>query len=497
MTGEAVQNRDGGELGPLKELILRTCGFTFEQGRERSLAEGVAARMAERGVDSHSAYHALVARDREELNALVELLTVNETYFFREPDHLNLVAGLLLGEIMAAGEARPVKILSAGCSTGEEAYSIAMMLRERWGAESERLFTVTGVDIDSGAVAAALRGVYGRGSFRGTGAEQLQRHFDPVGQGEYRVREEIRKLVRFEVVNLLNPFYPQAMQLSDVILYRNVSIYFPQEVQRRIFSNLAGLLNGGGYLVVGATETIHHDIGVLSLVQRNALFCYRKEPLQFRFVERREARRNGPPVTRSAPGAVPRSPHSREGVRPQPGEGKQKAAWDPGETKALFDTALELACQGKADEPLELLETVLSRHPGFAKALTLKASLLVNAQHLEEAAGLCQGLVARDPLCLEGYLMLGVIARHLGDEEEGLKRFREALYLAPGCWLAQFYSAEILAGRKDLKRARSGYETALRLLEKGEFREGALFPLSFNAGQFQAICRHKLSQLKE
>lgn len=492
-----MQDREERELAPLKELILRTCGFTFEKGRERSLAEGVAVRMAEKGVDSQSDYHALVVRDSEELNRLVELLTVNETYFFREPDHLNLVADQLLGEIMAAGEARPVKILSAGCATGEEAYSVAMMLRERWGAESERLFTVAGVDIDSGAVAAALRGVYGRGSFRGTGAELLQRHFEPVGEGEYRVREEIRKLVRFEVVNLLNPLYPQTMQLSDVILYRNVSIYFPQEVQRRIFSSLAALLNPGGYLVVGATETIHHDIGVLSLVQRKALFCYRKEPRQFNFLERREARRNDPPATRAATAALRRPPVSAESVRPQPGEGKQRAAWDPGETGALFDAALELACQGKTDEPLELLERVLSRHPGFAKALTLKASLLVNAQHLDEAAELCRGIVAHDPLCLEGYLMLGVIARHLGDDDEGLKRFREALYLAPGCWLAQFYSAEILAGRGELKRARSGYELTLRLLEKGEFREDALFPLCFNAGQFQAICRHKLSLLKE
>lgn len=185
MTGAAMADlrRDETGLAPFKELILRTCGFSLEQGREQTLAEGVAARMARRGVACSRAYHAILVTDREELNALVELLTVNETYFFREPDHLNLVADKLLGEILAAREQRPVRILSAGCSTGEEPYSIAMMVRERWGADSERLFSITGVDIDSGAVAAARRGVYGRGSFRGMDQGVLQRHFDATGEG--------------------------------------------------------------------------------------------------------------------------------------------------------------------------------------------------------------------------------------------------------------------------------------------------------------------------
>lgn len=504
MTGAAMADlrRDETGLAPFKELILRTCGFSLEQGREQTLAEGVAARMARRGVACSRAYHAILVTDREELNALVELLTVNETYFFREPDHLNLVADKLLGEILAAREQRPVRILSAGCSTGEEPYSIAMMVRERWGADSERLFSITGVDIDSGAVAAARRGVYGRGSFRGMDQGVLQRHFEATGEGGYRVRDGIRNLVSFEVVNLLKPFYPHGMQLCDVIFYRNVSIYFPEEVQRRIFTYLAGLLNEGGYLMVGATETIHHDIGVLSLVQRDALFCYRKGPPHFGFVERRRARRSEPAApARPAPPVLTRSgaPRALPGAGGAAQARRAGAAVSPAESGALFDTALELACQGKTDEPLELLEALISRYPGFAKAQVLKASLLVNTSRFDEGEALCRRIVARDPLCLEGYLMLGVIARHQGDEDEGLKRFREALYLEPACWLAHFYSAEILTSRGDFKRARSGFLAALRVLEKGDSRQrgDAFFPLCFNADQFMAICRHKLSLLKE
>ena len=168
--------------------------------------------------------------------------------------------------------------MSAGCSTGEEPYSIAIMLRERFGAESERLFAITGVDIDSTVIATAQQGVYGKGSFRGMDQSLLERYFEPRDSGRFQVRESIRKQVEFEVVNLLGASYPQRMQLPDIILYRNVSIYFPGQVQREIFGRLAELLADGGCLLVGASETFHHDIGILSLVKQDSLFFYRKTP---------------------------------------------------------------------------------------------------------------------------------------------------------------------------------------------------------------------------
>ena len=107
--------------------------------------------------------------------------------------------------------------------------------------------------------------------------------------------------------------------------------------------------------------------------------------------------------------------------------------------------------------------------------------------------------MARDPLCLEAALILGIVARQQGNDDEAFRRFRQAAYLDASCWLAHFYSAEILFAQGDAKRARNGYETASRLLEKGAPGEHgqAIFQLSFNAEQFIVICRHKLSLLKE
>lgn len=499
-------------LVPFKELLLKCCGLFFEKEREQTLIASLGKRMASLSIDRPEAYHGLLLRDREELLRLVELLTVNETYFFREPEYINLMADKLLPEFLARRGAGQVRILSAGCSTGEEPYSIAMMLRERYGSDSERLFSVTGVDIDSSALAVAQKGLYGRGSFRGMDKVLLERYFQPADRGEFRICDTIRNQVGFEVVNLLGGSYPQRMQMQDIILYRNVSIYFPQQVQREIFGRLAGLLGEGGCLLVGATETIHHDIGILSLVAEDSLFFFRKIPAPA-IAERRGTRRHHEMPVPSRP--VPRRP-STMGLPPAAGVAgtaagqnmapqgtshersrKQQAVSGQQNVKELFDTAMDLARGKRTEEALAILDAITEQDDAFVKAHALRGSLLLGAARFEEARAVCDTVIRRDPLCLEAHLMLGMIARQTGNDEDAFKRFREAIYLDVSCWLAHFYTAEILFAQKDGKRARKSYEAAARILEQGSLKDHgqAFFPLSFNAEQFIVICRHKLSLL--
>lgn len=488
-------------LAPFKELLLRTCGHCFENEREQALSAALCCRMAARSIEDHTAYLTLLSRDSDELLRLTELLTVNETYFFREPDHLNLMVDTLIPELVAARNGRPVKILSAGCSTGEEPYSVAILLRERFGAESERMFAITGVDIDSTVIETARQGVYGRSSFRGMDESLLERYFQPAAQGRFQISDTVRKQVGFEVVNLLGVSYPYRMQLPDIILYRNVSIYFPGQIQREIFANLAELLALGGCLLVGASETIHHDVGILSLVKQDSLFFYRKFPALV-FEERRTASRHSSTSARGAGGgghaAASKRPETRHvrrsGERPGSPPVQSPAPRDAG---ACFDEALALAHRQEHDKALALLDVIIARDNTFEKAYSLKGSLLLSISRFDEAGSVCEALLERNPFCLEAYLMHGMIARQNGDDEDALRRFREAIYLDPACWLAHFYTAELLYMQQEGKRARGSYEAALKILEKGTPREHgmAFFPLSFNAEQFIVICRHKLSLL--
>ncbi|MBF0303314.1 MAG: protein-glutamate O-methyltransferase CheR, partial [Desulfamplus sp.] len=226
-------------LEPFKTLLLDTCGFTFSNDREQTLRNGLTQRIAARKINSLTAYHELLTQDQAEMDALVELLTVNETYFFREPDQLRLMIDKLIPELMKKGRAAPIRIVSAGCSTGEEPYSIAMLLHDKYGAESLNLFSIVGVDIDSTAISSALKGVYNKHSFRGMDSFFLEQYFVPLEHKLFRIKEIIRKHVYFQIANLNAEPYPPAVWNPDIILYRNVSIYFHSDVQRSIFSRLA------------------------------------------------------------------------------------------------------------------------------------------------------------------------------------------------------------------------------------------------------------------
>lgn len=492
------------DLTPFKNLLLRTCGHSFEQEREQALLAALCRRMAALDIDRYEPYHTLLLRDQGELLRLTELLTVNETYFFREPDHLNLMVDTLVPEFMASRNQGPVRILSAGCSTGEEPYTIAIMLRERFGISSERLFAITGVDIDSTVIAAAKQGVYGRGSFRGMDSTLRERYFEPYGPGKFRVCSSVRNQVAFEVVNLLGAAYPQRMQLPDIILYRNVSIYFPGQVQREIFGKLAELLVEGGCLLVGASETLYHDIGILSLVKREEVFFYLKTPpiifeerrtssRQFTIPERGRGRSPQPAPAYAARTDTLQNPPQERRIQGRPRELPLPSV--PLDVRRSFDAAIDLAHNKQYDKALVLLDAIIEQDSTFEKAFCLKGSLLLSMSRFDESLSVCNTVLNRDPLCLEAYLMLGIIARQKGNDDDAIKRFREAIYLNASCWPAHFYTAEILFAKLDGKRARSSYESALRILEKGSLKEHgqAFFPLTFNAEQFMVICRHKLS----
>lgn len=511
-----MKPQEGLDLAGFRKLVLESCGFSFENDRAVTLETAVRQRMQLIKSGSADAYLAQLGRDRQEMDRLVELLTVNETYFFREPAHLRLLIDRLLPEVRRGNGGAPVRILSAGCSTGEEPYSVAMMLREAYGSGCGEMFSVVGVDIDAAVVARARQGVFGPASFRGVDREIRQRYFEPCGNDAHRLSAEVRGEVEFAVVNLLAPGYPDCMQQPDIILYRNVSIYFPQQVQREIFRRLAGVLREGGYLLVGATETMHHDIGILSLVKEDALFVYRK--IAGPFEERRTVpaprQRQACPLpiipvatpdaaTFPAGSCLPRRPWAPEPqgkpVPPAPAIALEERPAPGGETggRRLFDDALKEARDNRHEAALAILETLIAREGGFVRAHALKGSILVHLGRFEEARLPCDRALELDPLCIEGYLMLGLIAWHLGDNDQSLRQFRKSIYLNPACWLAHFYLAEI-AFAADHKRARVGYRSAARILESRSPGEAdrEVFPLSFSTEQFLAICRHKLSLLQ-
>lgn len=504
---------DSGEMKKCMDLLLDVCGFRFGDDRIKFLQSALHQRMTKLGIDSLASYNELLSHNVDEFQSLVELLTVNETYFFREPEHLKLVVERLIPEIIVNSTKKPLKIVSAGCSTGAEPYSVAMMLREKYGSKSDEMFTVTGVDIDASVIGHARQGIYGKGFFRGVDQLFVDKYFTSGSFAELRLNDEIKRQVSFEVINLLSGDFPSSMQHADVILYRNVSIYFPQHVQKIIFGKLADLLLDGGYLIVGASETIHHDIGILTLVERDGLFVYQKLP-GFSVQERRSARRDetqavlAQPAARSSASPLHRILKPSTPLLPKVGSVAVEHAkkTDPArifiqntDSRTSFDDALRLASAGKTKESFSILATIIHNDPSFVPAHKLIASLHINNARYDEARVAAEAALRFDQLCSVATLMLALIERHEGNNDAAYIRFREAKYLNSDCWLAYIHLAEIDFLRGDRLRARSNYAAALSILEKGLLpdRGKDFFPMIINAEQFLQLCRHKMALLSK
>ncbi|MBS4095305.1 MAG: protein-glutamate O-methyltransferase CheR, partial [Sulfuricella sp.] len=264
------------DLAPYQELIKQRCGLILEGNNADKLATVLAQRSAVLGCADPADYYTRLYGDHTEFQELVNLLTINETYFFREPEQLELLTGTLAPRLLAQRDhALPLRILSAGCSSGEEPYSILMALREKYPESADTLFAVAGGDIDTQVLAKARGGCYGEFSFRGVASDIKARYFDREPYA-YRIKEDLRRRVEFHQLNLLVDSYPATLGNFDVIFFRNVSIYFDTPTRRLIQRNLATLLKDDGYLVIGTAETLANDLGELALVEENGLFYFVK-----------------------------------------------------------------------------------------------------------------------------------------------------------------------------------------------------------------------------
>jgi chemotaxis protein methyltransferase CheR len=484
-------NKGAVELTPFKNLIRDKCGLVFEGSREKTLAEKIHARMSERGLSGLSEYFSRLLNEQDELNKLINLLTINETYFYREPAHFRVLAERLMPEVKARkDQGMKVRILSAGCSTGEEPYSAVIELMENYGRSVRDSVSVHAVDIDGNAIGTAREGLFGKMSFRGLDSGLRKKYFQKAGKDKYRLKDFVRETVAFTELNLMSDEYPDSIKGMDVLFYRNVSLYFKPEVQAAVFGKLARTLNDGGYVIVSSTETFFHNIGVLSLVEIDGMFLYRK-------VHAPDANERERPWLRAG---TLKAASGRPALSGGSGSAVATGTVDRlAEAEKLLQDALSLAGEKRYEEALVIIDDVLSGNAHLMKAHTLKAGILINLHRMQDAAELCRRIIDIQRWNLEVYILLGLISKLEGNEEEAIRKFKEALYIQPLCWLPHYYLAELYHARGRLEMASREYGIVTQLLEDGKFKEHGLtfFPLSFSAEQMLHLCRHNLGKLKE
>ena len=237
-------------------------------------------RMEESDVGSFSSYVYQLrfgANAEAEFSTLIDLLTTNETYFFRERSQLNALVHEIIPDILSRqqiGERRPVSIWSAGCSSGEEPFSIVMMALEA-NLVPGRDFRVYASDISRAVLSKARRGIYREASFRET-EPSMRLHYFAEKEGLMRISDEVKRHVDFVHMNLLDRAKTSLLGTMDVVLCRNVIIYFDIETKKRVMTTFHDKLRPGGYLLLGHSESLINVTSDFELKHLSRDLVYRR-----------------------------------------------------------------------------------------------------------------------------------------------------------------------------------------------------------------------------
>jgi chemotaxis protein methyltransferase CheR len=246
------------EFRLIRDLIYSHCGLFFDNDSKYILDKRLVRRLAHHNLTGFRDYYQFLKYDRkkdEELSDIMDILTTNETYFFREAFQLKAFTDEILPELKVLKEReRTLRIWSAGCSTGEEPYTIAMLMLEQnlfpgWRIE------IVGSDISQRVVQVARKGIFTKSSFRCTDERYLKRFFSET-EGGYRINDEVRELVSISHMNLFDANRLALLGKMDLIFCRNVIIYFDLASKKRVIDAFYNTLRGGGFLLLGHSESL-------------------------------------------------------------------------------------------------------------------------------------------------------------------------------------------------------------------------------------------------
>jgi len=269
----------------LRDFIHGYCGIFFDDGSKFLLERRLSRRLEQHRLKTFEEYYHYLRYDRkreEELTILVDNLTTNETYFFRESPQLHAFSEEILPELRETLAGRKVlRIWSAGCSTGEEPYTIAMLLLESGDWWRDWQVEILGSDINQRVLHTARKGVYKKNAHRVTSPEMLAKYFIEEDKGDFRIVDKVKELVSFSSLNLFDPFKTGLISNMDVIFCRNVIIYFDKESKKQVIESFYNKLREGGYLLLGHSESLINISNAFALRTLKNDMVYQK-PLRTR-----------------------------------------------------------------------------------------------------------------------------------------------------------------------------------------------------------------------
>jgi chemotaxis protein methyltransferase CheR len=491
-----------------RAVIAQRLGLQYDDSKLGELTEILYERLRATHLRQASEYLECALTAPEELQALAGRLTVPETYFFRMFDQFRAFAEIVLPQRMNAGERR-LRFLSAGCATGEEAYSMAMVLRDHVDLRAWQV-SVRGIDINPVVVAHAKRARYSEWAFRETPSDLRRRYFRPNGKAA-QLADEVRAMVSFETGNLVdaNAVFWQA-HAYDAIFLRNVLMYFTPQAAQAVIASVFDSLAPGGYLFLGPAESIRGLSQDFHLCHTHGVFYY----------QRREAATSSllaPKACATAEHAPPLAPpefapattdwqedirnaahrietlttaFTKTGKRSPLGTLPSEPAIASG-TPLGMDAALQLLKQERYNEALTAIGAIATAQDD-PDAQLLRAVLLLNAGDFAAAEKACVQLLQRDDLNAGAHYVMALCREHQGDCRGAVEEDETAVYLDPAFAMARLHLGFLAKKSGDWTTARRELAHAAVLLAREDSSRILLFGGGFSREALAELCRGEL-----
>ncbi|MGQ0601621.1 MAG: CheR family methyltransferase [Anaerolineales bacterium] len=473
MTSLAKPSLTEADYVRFSELVRQASGLEVPETRRFDLAQAIAQALTETAApDTHTLYQFLnKERGRPALETLIEALTIGETHFFRNrPQFEALTKHILPDLIERRRDVRRLRLWSAGCASGEEAYSLAILIEclipdlDQWNVH------ILATDINRQALAKARRGVYSPWSFREVPPD-IHEAFFIHREREFEIAPHLRDCVTFAHLNLVEDVYPSLLtntQAMDLILFRNVLIYFREATTRQIVGRLHTALAEGGWLVVGhadASQSVFHQFAVRNFP---GTVVYQKQPLTT------EAALPSARLPELRPITLPRQalPPKRNAVAlttkprpaPKPAASSASAPPTPLAASTPYHDALALWDRGQLDQALRQLEALAAAHPREAQASYLAAKIQANRQQFEAAERHIQTSLQRNPLFAPAHYLHGLILQETGRLDAAVEALRRCIYTDAQFVLGHFALAGLLARLGQAGRTQKALDNVIDLL---------------------------------
>jgi chemotaxis protein methyltransferase CheR len=485
------------QLDNFKQILGDRYGLNFDPRTYKTLKKAIAKRMEALGFKSDLDYHSFLQKSTgvaEEFDELISLLTVGHTNYFRSPDHFRALREYVLPRITSQKDKdKRISIWSAGCSTGDEPYSIAITLLESLKGIKQWNIKILATDINTQFLQHARSGIYDSWTTRYVARDLFDKYFKKT-ENTALLKEQVKDMVKFFYLNLATDgysFVQEGIDKFDIIFCRNVLIYFRKDMVKRIVRKFYDLLGDNGYLFLGYSENLSQFSRDFEPNSLYGVFFYEKIPPELR------TKPDLPVRVRTQTGRVPPAkpreipPPSRikpkETVTPEP---QERVAPEPQEIdeKRLYLEGINHFSEERFEKAAEIFEHILEKNPRSARALLGIGFLLANKGRDSEARQKSQEVLEIDQLIPEAHYLLGILNEREGNLKATRESYERAIFLEKDFIMAHFNLAILYKREGKWREAQREFKNIVNILKTRKDNESIKFSGGFNKRSFLKIC---------